>query len=214
MIVESSNRRRRSLRLQGYDYAQPGAYFVTICTQHRRCLFGKVTDETMRLNAAGELAAAMWNALPNRFAQIDLDAFVVMPNHIHGILIISDDVVGAPLVGARDARAATRAAPTVGARDARAATRAAPTVGVVVGAFKSAFAVEYIRGAKKGRWTAFDRRVWQRNYYEHVIRNEPDLTRVRRYIVENPLQWAFDRENPRRIADGNRVGRARDEAIA
>ena len=153
----------------------------------------------MRLNAAGELAAAMWNALPNRFAQIDLDAFVVMPNHIHGILIISDDVVGAPLVGARDARAATRAA---------------PTVGVVVGAFKSAFAVEYIRGAKKGRWTAFDRRVWQRNYYEHVIRNEPDLTRVRRYIVENPLQWAFDRENPRRIADGNRVGRARDEGVA
>ena len=199
MIVESSNRRRRSLRLQGYDYAQPGAYFVTICTQHRRCLFGKVTDETMRLNAAGELAAAMWNALPNRFAQIDLDAFVVMPNHIHGILIISDDVVGAPLVGARDAGAAARAAPTVGA---------------VVGAFKSAFAVEYIRGAKKGRWTAFDRRVWQRNYYEHVIRNEPDLTRVRRYIVENPLQWAFDRENPLRIADGNRVGRGRDEAVA
>jgi len=138
------------------------------------------------------LAAALWNELPIRFPQADLDVFVVMPNHIHGIIVLSDDHLRALPVGARDNTVATRA---------RTATRAAPTLGDLVGAFKSAFTVEYIREAKKGRWAKFDRRVWQRNYYEHVIRNEPDLMRVRRYIVENPLQWAFDRENPQRMAD-------------
>jgi REP element-mobilizing transposase RayT len=87
----------------------------------------------------------------------------------------------------------------VGARDNKAATRAAPTVGNVVGAFKSLFTFEYIQGVKKNRWPAFGRRVWQRNYYEHIIRDESELTRVRRYIDENPLGWAFDDENPQRM---------------
>jgi len=145
---------RRSLRLQGYDYAQAGAYFVTICTQNRACLFGEVADGTTRLNPAGQLAATPWNDMPLRFPETDMDAFVVMPNHVHGIIVLPDRaaVVGAPLVGARD--------------ENRAATRAAPTVGDVVGAFKSLFTVEYIQGVKENRWPAFDRRVWQRNYYE------------------------------------------------
>ena len=187
MIHEPVQRRRRSLRLNGYDYAQAGAYFITICTQDRACLFGQVIDGAMRLNDAGELATGLWQDMPVRFAGLDIDAFVVMPNHIHGILVLSDSAVTvvAPLVGARD-------------KD-RAATRAAPTIGDIVAAFKSSFTVEYIRGAKNGRWPVFNRRVWQRNYYEHIIRDEPELTRVRRYIEENPLRWEFDQENPRRV---------------
>jgi putative transposase len=176
-------RDRRSLRLQGYDYAQAGAYFVTICTQNRTCLFGEVTDGAMRLNSAGQLAATVWNNMLERFSGIELDMFVVMPNHLHGIIVLSDC----------EPRGCD--APDAGGR---AATRAAPTVGDVVGAFKSLFTLRFIEGVKSKRWPAFDRRVWQRNYYEHVIRDERDLARVRRYIDENPLRWEFDQENPQR----------------
>ena len=188
MIHEPVQRHRRSLRLNGYDYAQAGAYFITLCTQKRACLFGQIADGAMRLNDAGEFAARMWNEMPDRLSGLDVDAFVVMPNHIHSILVLSDNAatVGAPLVGARD--------------EDRAATRAAPTIGDIVGGFKSSFTVEYIRGVRTGRFPQFYRRIWQRNYYEHIIRDEPELTHVRRYIDENPLRWEFDQENPLRVA--------------
>jgi putative transposase len=145
----------------------------------------------MRLNDVGQLAARLWHDMSVRFTDLDVDGFVVMPNHLHGILVLSD--VGAPLVGAHDA-----------ARDAETGSHKgrpyeAPTIGEIIGGFKSTFTVEYIRAVRKGTWPAFDRRVWQRNYYEHVIRNEADLTRIRRYIEENPLRWEFDKENPGRI---------------
>jgi len=157
----------------------------------------------MHLNVAGELAARAWSSIPAQFSGVEIDAFVVMPNHLHGIIVIADGVsVGASLVGAPDAseRAATRAAPTDLDRDdnANRAANKRPTVGDIVGGFKSSFTVEFIRGVKAGRWPSFNRRVWQRNYYEHVVRNETDLARVRRYIEENPLRWEFDRENPAR----------------
>ena len=174
--------RRRGLRLKGYDYAQAGAYFVTVCVQDRSCLFGDVASDTICLSARGQLAAALWSDLPLRFPEIDLDAFVVMPNHIRGIIVLSD-------------RPATVVAPLEGAPGTE---TNAPTVGDVVGAFKSLFTVKYIQGVKEGRWPRFQGRVWQRNYYEHVIRDEPDLARVRSYIDENPLRWAFDDENPLR----------------
>ena len=183
MTAERS--RRRSLRLKGYDYAQAGAYFVTMCTHERACLFGEVADGSMRSNSVGQLAATLWTDMPIRFPGIDLDAFVVMPNHIHGIIVLPE-VVGAPLVGARGQDGA--------------ATRAAPTVGNVVGAFKSLFTVEYVRGVKNNQWPRFQLKLWQRNYYEHVIRDGSDLARVRIYIDENPLRWQFDDENPGRMA--------------
>lgn len=182
----AAKRGRRSLRLSGYDYAQAGAYFITICTEGRACLFGEVANGTMRLNAAGQLAVTLWNDLTPRFVGTELDAFVVMPNHVHGVIVLPD-------------RTATVGASLMGAQGNKAATRAAPTVGDVVGAFKSLFTVEYIRGVKEYRWPAFDRRVWQRNYYEHIIRDEAELARVRRYIDENPLQWELDKENPQRV---------------
>ena len=187
-------RGRRSIRLKGYDYSQPGAYFVTIVTQDRLCLFGDVVGGTVRLNDAGRLAQAAWERLPCRFPGIDLDAFVVMPNHIHGIIAINGRV-GAPPAGAPDP-AGTVGAPLVGALPSRAPTRGAPTVGDVVGAYKSVTTVEYTRGVRALDWPPFRRRLWQRNYYERIVRDDAFLDRVRRYILDNPAQWGSDRENP------------------
>ena len=265
--------RRKSVRLRGYDYSQAGAYFVTIVTQGRECLFGDVVGDTMQLNGAGRLARAAWEGLPRRFPGIGLDVFVVMPNHVHGIIVI-DESVGASLVGAQDGddagmsergratmgiggmeRATTRVAPTgsgdaacegadvfdesvgaslvgaqggddagmsergraatgdggmerattriaptgcgddIGERE-RATTRVAPTLGDVVGAYKSIVTVEYARGVRANGWRRFRGRLWQRNYYEHVIRDEREFHLAREYIVNNPLQWSLDRENP------------------
>jgi len=172
---------RRSIRLKGYNYSQAGTYFVTICTHNRECIFGTILDDKMRLNDVGQMVQASWEQLPQRFP-IELDAYVVMPNHFHAIVII----VGAPLVGAPD-RAGTR----------RAGTRPAPTMlGDIIGAFKSITTNECIRGVREFNWPHFDKRLWQRNYYEHVIRNEEALNRIREYILNNPLRWMLDRENP------------------
>jgi putative transposase len=204
MIDEPVQPRRRLLRLDGYDYAQTGVYFVTVCVQDRACLFGRIIGGAMHLNVAGELAAEARCSIPAQFSGVEIDAFVVMPNHLHGIIVIADEMsVGAPLVGARlptSERAATRAAPTDRDHDddANRPANKRPTVGGIVGGFKSSFTVEYIRGVKAGRWSAFDRRVWQRKYYEHVVRDEADLARIRRYIEENPLRWEFDHDNPAR----------------
>jgi REP element-mobilizing transposase RayT len=148
----------------------------------------------LRPSPAGELATTLWNELLVRFPGIDLDAFVVMPNHIHGIIILPDRAIaGGPLSPSKSAIISV----VVGAR-----TEVRPTIGKVVGAFKSLFTVEYIRSVKNHRWPEFDRRIWQRNYYEHVIRDEPDLNRVRRYVEENPLSWELDDENPHRVQEG------------
>ena len=189
--------RRRPIRLKGYDYSQPGGYFVTIVTQNRLCLFGEVVGEKMHLNEAGIMIREIWKNLPRRFPTVELDVFVVMPNHIHGILQIHEPV-GASLVGALDGNPGSEV--TAGATDGdRAATRAAPTgvaLGGVIGAYKSITTVEYTRGVKSEKWRRFSGRLWQRNYYEHIVRDEDELVRAREYIVNNPLQWALDGENP------------------
>jgi putative transposase len=163
---------RRSLRLDGYDYAQAGAYFVTVCTQNRMCLFGDIVDGVMRLNDAGRMVRSVWEGLPDRFAGMELDAFVVMPNHVHGIITF----VGAGLALPEEKGAAS----------------SAPTLGDVVRAFKSMSAIHINRLLRRSG------PLWQRNYYEHVIRNERELAKIREYIATNPLKWALDRENPQR----------------
>jgi putative transposase len=166
--------RRRSLRLKGYDYTHAGAYFVTIRAQDQACLFGKVVSGCMCLNDAGHMLARLWNDIPARFMDIEIDAFVVMPNHLHGIIVLPDAADGAT-------------------------KKAAPALGEVVAAFKSATTVHYIRGVKTRAWPAFRRRLWQRNYYEHVVRDDKALDRIRQYIDENPARWAFDDENPEKV---------------
>lgn len=204
----STIHRRRSLRLKGYDYTMAGAYFVTICTQDRVCLFGDVAADAMCLNAAGQMVATLWDGVAARFSSIEIDQFVVMPNHLHGILVFPDadareaTTKGATTRGATTRGATTRVAPTdpaiVGAPLVGAPITDAPVrLGDVVGAFKSLTTNGYIDGVKTHGWTEFRDRLWQRNYYEHIIRDEPALNRIRRYIDENPARWEFDEENPR-----------------
>jgi len=158
---------RRSIRLGDYDYSRPGAYFVTICIKDRECLLGEVTDGHMRLNDIGRAVQMEWVRLPERFQSAELDEFVIMPNHLHGIIH-----VGAPFM----------------APDEPGAINRAPTLGEMVRTFK-AVSTHAIRRSR----TSFQ---WQRNYYEHIIRNEHELALTREYIVNNPAQWALDRENP------------------
>jgi REP-associated tyrosine transposase len=192
---------RRSIRLKGYDYALPGAYFVTICVQGHLFLFGDIVNGEMRWNDAGLLVQSAWQRLPQRFPALELDVSIVMPNHFHGIVF-----VGAPLVGALDERAAAYVADRADPARGRAPTRGAPTrpaLGEIVGAFKSITTNEYLRGIREHDWPPLRERLWQRNYYEHVIRDEYSLNRIREYILTNPLGWALDRENPQRQGEGD-----------
>lgn len=212
MKFDSDIHHRQSIRLRDYDYSANGAYFVTICVNQRECLLGQVEGAEMVLSPAGEAVRSVWEGLPQRFSNVVLDEFVPMPNHFHGILFLTDppdvgaslvgahadernDHVGAPLVGAlgfvnaRPNRAGTR----------RAGTRPAPTLGDIVGAFKSLTTNAYIDGVNQHGWPPFFGRLWQRNYYERIIRNDDEWVRARRYIEENPMQWDLDAENPANI---------------
>jgi len=163
---------RQGPRLSMYDYSSAGYYFVTICTRHRECLFGEIIKDAMSLNVAGQMVASVWSDIPKRFDQLSLGPFVVMPNHIHGIIILKNGIgVGADLVSAR------------------------PCLSRVVQAFKSTSTNEYIRAVKQKGWDKFDKTLWQRSFYDHVIRNEQDLSRIQEYILNNPLRWAMDEEN-------------------
>jgi len=176
--------RRRSIRLPGYDYSQAGAYFITIVTQDRACLFGDVVDGEMRPNPCGRIVQATWNGLPRHYPAIVLDEFVVMPNHIHGIITLMDvpQNVGAGL----------KPAPT----DTTAKRHGLPEIIRALKTF-SARRANALRGTSGTP-------LWQRNYYEHIIRNEESLNRIREYIVNNPIQWDLDRENP--VGTGLKVG--------
>ena len=169
---------RRSIRLLGYDYSQPGAYFVTICTQGRVCLFGEVVDEDVRLSRFGLIVADCWENFSDHFASVDPDKFLVMPNHIHGVLNI-----------VQNRRGTACRAPTVRAQlFGQSRRHSLPTI---IRSFKSAVTqrVNQSRGTPETT-------VWQRDYYEHVIRGARELETIRQYIVDNPAKWAEDPENP------------------
>ncbi|GBE52709.1 transposase IS200 like protein [bacterium BMS3Bbin14] len=191
---------RRSIRLQGYDYSRAGLYFVTICTRDRLCLFGKIQNGKMILNDAGTMIERQWQELINHFEKNKLHEFIVMPNHFHGII---EFPVGVPLVGTQNVFGGT---PNVsaGTRDVPAGTRdvpqttgqpqgIAPTVGNVVGAFKSLSTNEYIRNVKKNDWQPFNKKLWQRNFYEHIVRDHGSYRQIAEYIQTNPLQWQEDK---------------------
>jgi putative transposase len=174
--------RRRSIRLKGFNYAEPGSYFVTIVPQDRCCLFGEIIDGRMELNRAGEAMARWWVELTPKFTTVETDAFIVMPNHCHGIIVIRDPVVGADLC--------------VGPPNIRTGAHVGAPLPRIVQWFKTMTTNEYMRGVKSCGWPPFRGQLWQRSYYEHVIRGEEAMNRIRQYIIDNPSRWAFDRENP------------------
>jgi len=170
---------RRSIRLPGYDYAQPGAYFVTICAAQRECLFGEVADDVVIMSAFGTIAGEEWfNSAEIRHDIVLFDdEFVVMPNHVHGIIRIIDPVRatgGSPL----PCRSPVPGPPP-------------RSIGAIMAGYKSAVTrrINQVRDMP-------GMPVWQRNYWEHVIRNDADLARIRQYIADNPTWWAEDQLHP------------------
>jgi len=181
--------RRRSIRLPGYDYTQPGAYFITICTYNGQHLLGEVVDGAMCLNAYGQIVQEEWfrTADLRPYVRLEADEFVVMPNHVHGILwTVDNDDVGAQ----------RRCAPTEPVGGTTSANVKPGSLGAIIRAFKSAVTkrINQMRGTPSAP-------VWQRNYWEHIIRDERALRAIRRYIINNPLRWHLDRYNPQRVGE-------------
>jgi putative transposase len=174
--------RRRSIRLRDYDYAQAGAYFVTVCTHDRACLLGDIIDGTMRLSAYGEIVDHGWQRTPSLRSQVDLDVYVIMPNHFHAIFVITD--VSPDSVGAYCNTPLQKPAPPPSPPKLRSPSQ---TVGAIVRGFKAA-TTKQVNILRETPGVPF----WQRNYWEHVIRDEADLARLRDYIVGNPGKWAED----------------------
>lgn len=172
MIHDTNIHHRRTIRLQGYDYSQAGAYFLTICTHHRERLFGRVVDGEMRLNETGRIASEEWAKTAEIRNDIELDAWIVMPNHFHGIVVITGRGTAR--------RAPTGHTPTM-EKFGRPVAGSIPTI---VRSFKSAVT----KRVNEHRQTP-GAILWQRNYWEHIIRNETELNRIREYIRNNPMQW-------------------------
>jgi REP element-mobilizing transposase RayT len=188
MTFDPQEHHRRSIRLWGYSYAEAGAYFVTIATQGRECLFAEIVDGEMRLSEIGKVVEECWRAIPRHFPNVTLDAFIVMPNHVHGIIIID--------AGRGEAFASECRATPVNLRENTSPLHLPHgthrgSLGAIVQNFKSISARKINQMAGTVGF-----RLWQRNYYEHIIRNEKSLEEIRQYIIENPLRWAEDKENP------------------
>jgi len=196
-------RNRQSIRLRDFDYSGTGAYFITVCTWQRQCLLGQVVDGAVRLNDMGMVVRDCWTSVPQHFPHVELDAFVMMPNHVHILFWIVNEhpPVGAqhaaPLsVGSTRAKdRAQHAAPLpMSPRGITPHNVRAGSVGAIIRSFKSA-ATKRINAVRDNAGCP----VWQRNYYEHVIRDEGDLQAIRQYIAENPAQWDMDTNHPARI---------------
>jgi putative transposase len=184
---------RRSIRLKGYDYSQNGAYFVTICTQNRECLFGEIMNGEMVLNDAGEIMKKWWLELENKFPNFGLDVFVVMPNHFHGIIVIDNEKNETEIVGAD-----LRVCPDVYEQGKHTgsplhgSSKSQPPLSTMIQWFKTMTTNEYIRGVKTKKFPPFEKRIWQRNYHEHIIRNEKSYETIQNYIINNPAKWQDD----------------------
>ena len=168
----SNNRSRRSIRLKGYDYSADGAYFITTCVRNRECLLGEIKDGQIIINQYGAIVRDVWESLPNIVSDIDLDEYVIMPNHFHAIISINKSLESTEVYKDLDID------------DIKA--RRKMILPKLVGRFKMLTA-KAINNARE-----IEGSFWQRNYYERVIRNEEDCQIVRQYIINNPIQWELD----------------------
>ena len=162
------------MRLHGFDYARPGAYSITVCVEDRRCVFGRVVANQIQMNDQGRMIEAFWHKLPVRLTALETDAFVVMPNHVHGIVHLGRGGNMGPSPGGH----------------------MGPPLPVIVQWFKTMTTNAYIRGVRGCGWPPFERRLWQRGYYDHIVRDAEDLNRIRDYIARNPSNWRQDPLNP------------------
>lgn len=188
MAIDPQFHHRGSIRLKEYDYSQPGGYFVTLCTHRRECILGDVADGDVHLNQFGEIVKEEWLRTGQIRPEITMDEFMVMPNHMHGIIMIRNDIPNKS-VGAH------RCAPQDRAHSHAPLRREPKTLGSIIAGFKSVV-THRINLLRKTPLTP----IWQRNYYEHIIRDEDDLNRIRQYIIDNPMKWDGDEENPQNWA--------------
>lgn len=175
---DTQRHHRRSIRLKGYDYTQPGAYFVTIVAHGQGCILGEIVDGNMRPNELGDIVQAAWQDLPTHYPHVQLDEFVVMPNHVHGIIVLTE-IVG---------RGGSPDPPLLQPDRTKPVRHGLPEI---VRAFKS-FSARRINQILKNEGAP----VWQRNYYERIIRNTTEWERIRIYIQNNLVQWDSDHNNP------------------
>lgn len=182
---------RRSIRLKGYDYSQEGLYFITICCQNRICRFGEIENKKMILNELGNIAYNEWVKLFERFPNFELDVFQIMPNHMHGIILLKNSVVAAEFTSAAEEGQPQGIVPEEGQPQGIAPTEDAPTIGNIVGAYKSLVANGCLEIYKSKN--EMMGKLWQRNYYEHIIRNEQSYQNISNYIINNPAKWAEDK---------------------
>jgi len=184
MKFDPNKHHRRSIRLKGYDYTQPGAYFITVVSYQRQNIFGEIVDGEMHLNWAGNLVKQEWQRLPNRFPNIELGEFVIMPNHLHGIILI---------ISKGTAETNQRYNPEMSCQAPSNEQYGKPVPGsipTIIRSFKSAVT---LRVNQKREFTTTP--VWQRNYFERVVRDQNELELIREYILDNPSQWSEDPEN-------------------
>jgi putative transposase len=201
--MENKKHHRRSIRLKGYDYSLTGVYFVTICSQNRDCLFGDIQNGKMVLNNTGRIVFDEWMKTPLLRPNVELDEFVVMPNHVHGIIMITeshrrgvsqyppDKFVQTP--GGVSQYPPDKFVQTPGGVSQYAPTNTAPlrspsqTLGAIIRGYKSA-----VKTRINNRQIIPISKIWQRNYWEHIIRNESEMLRIREYIRKNPKKWNID----------------------
>jgi REP element-mobilizing transposase RayT len=188
---------RKSIRLKGYDYSSEGAYYVTIVTQGRECLFGEIIDREMYLNEYGEIVQKWWNEIPIHFPTVELGMFVIMPNHVHGIIFITTERRGEVISPSYNPNNNIQDAYEDETNNLGGGTPPLrkQTLGQIVAYFKYQSTKEMNRIETDKAITKF----WQRNYYEHIIRDEKDLQNKTDYIEANPLLWDKDDDNPQNI---------------
>jgi putative transposase len=161
---------RKSIRLKGFNYESAGYYFVTFCTQGRLCLFGEIRGDRNILNEAGDRVYQEIDTIKNQYFGFDIDTFVVMPNHVHAIVVIEQGRT-------------RRSAPT------------GMSLSDLVKNIKTYTTIAYMQGVYQKNWPSFHRRLWQRGYYDHIIRNDQSLNNIRQYIIDNPLKCSINKEN-------------------
>jgi len=179
LAKDEALRQRKPLRLRAYDYAQPGTYFVTTNTHDRVCWFGSIIEGVMQLSEIGQIVHEEWSAIPGHRADVELDAFVVMPNHVHGIVRILSKARGEASLAPTKSNAGTSPG----------------SLGAIVGSFKAGVSRRVALVLPESRVE-----LWQSSYQDHIIRSEASLERIRDYIAANPANWAIDADNPSRTA--------------
>jgi len=200
---------RRSIRLKGYDYSNAGLYFITICVKNHQCLFGNIVENKIILNDAGYMVEKWYYELENKYPDKKCREMIVMPNHFHCI-VENTKIMNKHGMSIRDVNGTTIRNAHVGTSRGRPKTnepilkpqyginnkKHTATIGDTMDWFKTMTTNEYIHGVKIYNWKRFDKKLWQRNYWEHIIRNDAEYKRIADYINKNPAKWIDDKFNP------------------